>query len=227
MQERHRLVVSQPALRPWITQACEVLGCRIEPLRRIDAVVIDSSELVSRLGNFYSFDLVVKNTAAIDVAVPALELSLTDSSDTVIARRVFLPQEWPNAPRLLPANGNLAVSFRLSLTLGAALWFVVASGVGVVLGLERLDSSAALVDAGALTQLFSLHRFALVFGVAAPLMLGLSLWTLPAQLHASNISVPRLAAFGWWAWLAGSATVLVSNPKRSPSSGGGHWKRSP
>ena len=102
------------------------------------------------------------------------------------------------------------VRIGLSLTLGAALWFIIASAVGVVLGLERLDSSAALVDAGALTQLFSLHRFALVFGVAAPLMLGLSLWTLPAQLHASNISLPRLAAFGWWAWLAGSATVLVS-----------------
>ena len=102
------------------------------------------------------------------------------------------------------------VRIGLSLTLGAALWFVVASAVGVVLGLERLDSSAVLVDAGALIQLFSLHRFALVFGVAAPLMLGLSLWTLPAQLHASNISLPRLAAFGWWAWLAGSSTVLGS-----------------
>jgi len=118
LQERHRLVVSQPALKPWIERACGLVGCTIEPLRRIDAIVIDSSELVRRLGNFYSFDLVVRNTAAIDVAVPALELSLTDSSDTVIARRVFLPQEWPNAPRLLPANGNLAVSFRLSLTLG-------------------------------------------------------------------------------------------------------------
>ena len=67
------------------------------------------------------------------------------------------------------------VRIGLSLIVGAALWFIIASAVGVVLGLERLDSSAALIDAGALTQLFSLHRFALVFGVAAPLMLGLSL----------------------------------------------------
>lgn len=118
VQERHRLLAGQPALKPWIEQACGLLGCTLEPLRRIDAVVIDSSELVRRLGNFYSFDLVVKNTAEIDVAVPALELSLTDSNDTVIARRVFLPQEWPNAPTVLPASGNLAVSFRLSLTLG-------------------------------------------------------------------------------------------------------------
>lgn len=118
LQERHRLVVSQPALKPWIEQACGWVGCSIEPLRRIDAVVIDSSDLVRRLGNFYSFDLVVRNTATIDVAVPALELTLTDSSDAVIARRVFLPREWPNSPSVLPASGDLAVSFRLSLTLG-------------------------------------------------------------------------------------------------------------
>ena len=97
-----------------------------------------------------------------------------------------------------------------SMALGAAFWLVIAGVIGAVLGVERADVSGALVDAGALTQLFSLHRFALVFGVAAPLMLGLSVWMLPAQLHASNISLPRLASFGWWAWLAGSITVLVS-----------------
>ena len=98
----------------------------------------------------------------------------------------------------------------VSLVVGAALWLVIATIIGVVLGLERFDSTVALVDAGALTQLFSLHRFALVFGVAAPLMLGLSVWVVPAQIHASNLSLPRFAALGWWAWLAGSLTVLVS-----------------
>lgn len=94
--------------------------------------------------------------------------------------------------------------------IGALLWALVAGVVGVVLGLERLDANAALVEADALTQLFSLHRFALVFGVLAPLSLGLCVWSLPAQLHASNVSLPRLAAFGWWAWLAGSVVAFVS-----------------
>ena len=85
------------------------------------------------------------------------------------------------------------------MALGAAFWLVIAGIIGAVLGVERADVSGALVDTGALTQLFSLHRFALVFGVAAPLMLGLSVWMLPAQLHASNISLPRLASLGWWA----------------------------
>ena len=102
------------------------------------------------------------------------------------------------------------VRIGMSLVGGAALWLAISTVLGAVLGIERFDTTAALVDADAHTQLFSLHQFALVFGVAAPLMLGVSLWSVPSQLHASNLSLPRLAAFGWWSWLAGGVIVLVS-----------------
>ena len=89
-----------------------------DTVRNIEAIVIDSSALVRRLGNFHSFDLVLKNTADMALALPALELSLTDTRDEVISRRVFLPEEWPDAPALLPAQDSVTVSFRLSLALG-------------------------------------------------------------------------------------------------------------
>ncbi len=115
LHERDRLAASHPELAPLLARLCDPLGCDIGPVKQIDAVVIDSSNLVRRLGNFYSFDLVLKNTAAMAVAVPALELTLTDSSDRVIARRVFLQQELPGTPELVPAQGNLALSLRLSI----------------------------------------------------------------------------------------------------------------
>ena len=87
---------------------------------------------------------------------------------------------------------------------------VIAGFVGVVLGVERFAVATDLVNPDALPQLFSLFEFALVFGVAAPLMLGLAIWTTPVQLHASNISLPRFAAFGWWSWLAGNVMVLAA-----------------
>lgn len=121
LHERHQLAARHPELRPWLVQLCEPLGCRVEPARRIDAIVIDSTALVRRLGNFYSFDLVLKNTAPMDLAMPALELSLTDTRDAVIARRVFLPDELPGAPALLPAQDSVAISLRLSLAVGDAL----------------------------------------------------------------------------------------------------------
>lgn len=120
LHERDRLAAARPDLQPWLQRACETLGCQLAPVRRIDAIVIDSTALVRRLGEFYSFDLVLKNTATTPLAVPALELSLTDTRDQVIARRVFLPQEWPDAPSLLPAQGSVSVSLSLALALGDA-----------------------------------------------------------------------------------------------------------
>lgn len=115
LHERAHLAASHPDLAPLLARLCEPLGCEIGPVRRIDAVVIDSSTLVRRLGNFYSFDLVLKNNATIPVAVPALELSLTDTRDAVIARRVFLPKELPGTPGLLPAQSSVSLSLRLSI----------------------------------------------------------------------------------------------------------------
>lgn len=120
VQERDWLAARQPALKPWLVRLCEPLQCQVRPLRRIESVVIDSSELVRRLGNFHSFDFVLKNTADVSLAMPALELTLTDATDTAIARRVFLPAEWPSAPSELAAGGTVAVSLRLVLAADGA-----------------------------------------------------------------------------------------------------------
>jgi predicted Zn finger-like uncharacterized protein len=121
LHERDRLAAVQPELKPWLVRLCEPLGCQVQPVRDIDAIVIDSSTLVRRLGNFYSFDLVLKNTSSFALAVPALELSLTDTGDAVISRRVFLPEELPGVPTLLPPLGSVPVSLRLSLAVGDQL----------------------------------------------------------------------------------------------------------
>jgi heme/copper-type cytochrome/quinol oxidase subunit 1 len=131
-----------------------------------------------------------------------------DSPGAATRAESAVPEPLHALGRLLVAADNVRIGAALLVT--GAVWALVAAVVGAVLGVERLDAGAVLVDAGALTQLFSLHRFALVVGVAAPLALGTSVLAVPAQLHASNLSSPRLAAFGWWAWLAGSITAFAS-----------------
>ncbi len=120
LHERDRIAAWRPDLLPLLQQVCAPIGCAVGPVRNIEAIVIDSSALVRRLGNFHSFDLVLKNTANMALALPALELSLTDTRDAVISRRVFLPEEWPDAPTVIPAQSSLNVSFRLSLSVGEA-----------------------------------------------------------------------------------------------------------
>ena len=120
VHERDRLAAWRPGLQSLLQQVCAPLNCTLAPVRRIDAIVIDSTSLVNRLGNFYSFDLVLKNTASLALAVPALELSITDIGGSVISRRIFLPTEWPDAPPVLPALGSVTVHFRLALSTGEA-----------------------------------------------------------------------------------------------------------
>jgi predicted Zn finger-like uncharacterized protein len=113
--DRDQLAARYPALEPSLKRLCATTGCSLAAPRRIEAVAIDSSTLTRKLGQLYSFDLVVKNSEAMPVAMPALELSLTDSRDKEIARRVFLPQDMPGSPVVVPAHGRLSVSMRLSL----------------------------------------------------------------------------------------------------------------
>jgi len=117
LHQRHWLAASQPELAPWLALACARLGCELGPVRRIDAVAIDSSSLVHRQGPFYDFEIVLKNADSLPLAMPALELTLTQVDDAVWARRSFLPEELPGAPRVLPAQDSLALSLRLSLPL--------------------------------------------------------------------------------------------------------------
>jgi predicted Zn finger-like uncharacterized protein len=121
LHERNRLVAWKPSLQPVLETACSLLGCALEPLRSIDDIVIDSTALVRRLGNFHSFDLVLKNTANLALAVPALELTLTDAAGNVISRRVFLPQDMPGVPPVLTAGGSVSVSLRLSIAVGDSM----------------------------------------------------------------------------------------------------------
>lgn len=121
LQERDRLAARHPDFQPLLAGLCKPLGCTIGAVRDLQAVVIDSATLTRRLGNFYAFDLVLKNTSALALAVPALELSLTDPAGTVISRRVFLPDELPGIPPLLPPQSTVSVSLRLSLPGGSEL----------------------------------------------------------------------------------------------------------
>ena len=121
LHERDRLAARFPHFQPLLVSLCQPLDCTINAVRDLQAVVIDSATLTRRLDNFYAFDLVLKNTSALALAVPALELSLTDAADDVISRRVFMPQELPGVPALLPPRSTVSVSLRLSLPVGNAL----------------------------------------------------------------------------------------------------------
>lgn len=105
---RDLLAARWPALQPPLAQACAVLGCTLQPLRRIDVWVVDSSALLrvdaAPGAGLYRLSLSLHHRAPHPVALPALDLTLTDTQGRVLVRRVLLPAELGDAPAALPAG---------------------------------------------------------------------------------------------------------------------------
>jgi hypothetical protein len=112
--ERDRIAAMEPELKPLIEEVCSYMECTVEPLRQIESVVIDSSSFNKIRGDVYRLNFTLKNTAATELALPAIELSLTDVHDQPIMRRVFPPAELSLKSDVLQA----ASEFNTSLTLG-------------------------------------------------------------------------------------------------------------
>lgn len=119
VQERDRIAALDPRARPWLQALCEPLDCEIQPLRDINAVVIDSSSFTKGRGDSYQLAVSVKNRAAHAVATPAIELTLTDAQDQPVLRKVLLPQDIV-APPELPARGEWNASVGVVVTTGGA-----------------------------------------------------------------------------------------------------------
>jgi len=88
--QRNWLVAEEPALRPVLSALC---ACEVTWPREPEAVLIESSSFTENPQGGYTVQLRLKNTQHHPVAMPALELSLTDLQDQVLVRRVFTAQE--------------------------------------------------------------------------------------------------------------------------------------
>lgn len=127
VHDRNRLAAISPQWRPLLNTLCEALDCSIQPPRQIDAIAIDSSSFSKLRGDSFRLNITIKNQAAIDVAMPALELTLTDSQDQPVVRRVLMPDElgantgvlaaaseWSSSLALaVAANGSRVAGYRL------------------------------------------------------------------------------------------------------------------
>jgi len=88
---------------------------------------------------------------------------------------------------------------------------VLAAILGLLFGLERMSPAhMQIFNGNATPQLFSLYQFALVFGVLAPLFVGIALAVVPVQIGSRAVAFPRVAQFGFWAWLFGALLVDIS-----------------
>lgn len=94
-QQRDELVVRWPDARSAFQVWCGWTGCVLSAPRRIEDLSVESTAL-TRSGSApdtYRFSVVLRNRAGVPVALPWLELSLTDANGELVARRALSPSE--------------------------------------------------------------------------------------------------------------------------------------
>lgn len=106
VHERNRIVALEPSTKPWMQTLCDAMDCTFSPLRRIESIVIESSSFARVRGESHSLAFVLKNTSNIALAIPFMELTLTDAQDQVVTRRVFEPAELGATATVLMAGAE-------------------------------------------------------------------------------------------------------------------------
>ena len=124
---RGELSLAMPSLRPALEALSLALDGPLPLPRHVERVSIEASDLQTDAarGGLLVLNTTLRNNAPYGQAYPSLELSLTDVQDTVIARRVFSPQDY------LPARAVTDPAFPGN------------SGVTVRLWIEAVDLAAA------------------------------------------------------------------------------------
>lgn len=106
VQERDRIVATVPITASVLQPLCDFVGCKITPLRQIESIVIDHSSFTVGPGGVYVLSFAIKSAALTEVAIPSLELTLTDFQDRVVARRVFSAKELGYPGQMLAPGGE-------------------------------------------------------------------------------------------------------------------------
>lgn len=108
--ERDRLLALKPELKPWLHAFCAPLNCRLSALQQRDSITVDGAAFTKITRNSYRLNFTVKNTSNLVLALPSVELTLTDASERPVLRRVFTPAEFELKADTLAAGSEWSAS---------------------------------------------------------------------------------------------------------------------
>ena len=116
VRQKDFLAALHPRLVPLLEALCTPLGCEIRPLRRIGSLAIDSSSFTKIGLDTYRLSFVLKNNDVTTLEIPAVEVTLTDSRDQALVRRVVKPGQFGAVAATLGAHLEMsgAMSLRVS-----------------------------------------------------------------------------------------------------------------
>ena len=112
---RTELAVLHPWAKPALVAACDALGCKLNLPRKPELLGIDASDLAPGDNGKLLLTATLRNRAPFAQEYPHLELTLTDTADQPLLRRVLAPADY------LPAGAATPAGFAAGADLGVAL----------------------------------------------------------------------------------------------------------
>ncbi len=118
---RDTLAVQYPSLHAPLVAWCRLAGCTLQTPRRIDEVLVESTALTRAVGqDAFVLAVNLRSRSALPLALPSIDLTLTDGQGRLVARRALSAQDF-HASDVLPPGAETA----LQLTLNAGSTSVV------------------------------------------------------------------------------------------------------
>jgi predicted Zn finger-like uncharacterized protein len=113
-----------PQAKPWLDRACQSVGCQVQAFKRIESIIVDASSfnrinknnaLSEAVTQSYRLGITLKNSGALNVAIPHVELTLQDAQDQPILRRVLSPADLGSSLISLAPTQDVAGSLTLQI----------------------------------------------------------------------------------------------------------------
>jgi predicted Zn finger-like uncharacterized protein len=108
---RTELVSNYPGTRAYFAKVCEAFGCTVSWSRDENALKVESSDLIEEIGKPGHFLLTatISNRSKTVQDYPDIELTLTDTNNQTLTRRVLRPADYLGRPMqrdegMLPAS---------------------------------------------------------------------------------------------------------------------------
>ncbi len=125
---RDLVAARYPASKPLLAGLCAGLGCTVQAARSIDSLAVESSGLV-RVDKtpLYTLQVTLRNRANLELALPALDVTFTDSKGDVMSRKVLLPHQLGSTIDKKPGAHGGTVAAGGEITLQGTLQTVSAT----------------------------------------------------------------------------------------------------
>ncbi len=100
---RTTIAADYPQFKPYLVQACAALNCEVKLPKNLDLLTIDDSDMQEdeHYQDVIRFSSLLINNASHALAYPNIELTLTDTSEQPVLRRLIKPSEY------LPTNAEV------------------------------------------------------------------------------------------------------------------------